>query len=399
MLFCHDASIVRSLPSPRSILAGAMFAITAIHSQALFAAKASDDQIKVEIITQKLAFPWGMAWLNPHELFVTEKGGSGWRINTRTGAKQAITGWPEEISSKGQGGLLDVVLDPNFAQTQRLFFSFSHRKNAVAVTTRVASAQLQGNRLRDWKVLFTATPYSNGGHHFGSRLAIKDKYLFITVGDRGQRNRAQDLSDHAGKVHRIHLDGSTPEDNPFIGQLSSGGQPALRSIFSYGHRNPQGLYIDQQGQVWLNEHGPRGGDELNLVQAGLNYGWPIITYGREYWGPSIGEGTHKAGLQQPEYVYTPSIAPSGLARYEHDLFPQWRGDFLIGALKLRHLNRLTPTKAAIRDKSATARFSEQRYLKQYNWRIRDIEVGADGAVYLLTDAAEGKLIRITPSEQ
>lgn len=394
-MFVSFCSLMTHSLARRSLLATTALLIALLgYSPTLLAEAKTDKPLKVQIIAQQLASPWGMTWLSSHELLITEKRGTGWRIDTRSGQKQVINSWPKEISSSGQGGLLDVVADPDFAVNGRLFFSFSHRQRSSDITTRVASARLQNNQLIEWKVLLTATPHSDSGHHFGSRLAIKNNHLFVTVGDRGERHRAQDLSDHAGKVHRINLDGSIPPDNPFIGQRASNNKPALSSIYSYGHRNPQGLYIDQQGVIWLNEHGPRGGDELNRVEAGRNYGWPIITYGREYWGPKIGEGTHKEGLQQPEYVYTPSIAPSGLVRYEHHLFPQWHGDFLIGALKLRHLNRLTPATAPT-DKHA-AKFAEYRYLEQYNWRIRDIETAADGAIYLLTDAAKGLLLKLTP---
>lgn len=353
------------------------------------------EKLSTQTIVDNLSYPWGMTWLNSSELLITEKEIGGWRVNVNSGSKHLIKGWPKAINTSSQGGLLDVVTDPNFEQNQTLYVSFSHRKSSGQTTTRVASARLQNDSLTDWKVLFTATPYSSKGQHFGSRLAFKGGYIYITVGDRGERDRAQDLSDNAGKIHRIKPDGSIPEDNPFVGKTANNGKPIPPSVYSYGHRNPQGVYVDKSGKVWIHEHGPRGGDELNLVQKGKNYGWPIITYGREYWGPSIGEGTHKKGMEQPYYAYVPSIAPSGLVRYEADLFTEWQGDFLIGALRKRHLNRLTTEKNSLTSPE-DSQFNEYRYLEEQELRIRDVEVGADGAIYLLTDEFDGKLIRVRP---
>ncbi|MGB0732518.1 MAG: PQQ-dependent sugar dehydrogenase [Pontibacterium sp.] len=355
----------------------------------------ADISIKTQTIAQGLKYPWGMTWLNDTHLVVTEKSVGGWVINTSNGTKEQITGWPTDIAVIGQGGLLDVVADTQFFENQTLYFSYSHQNTNQDTTTQVASAQLVNNRLVNWKVLFTALPYSDSGHHFGSRLALKNDHLFITVGDRGERHRAQDLADNAGKVHRIHTDGSVPADNPFLNMQTSSGQAIPATIFSYGHRNPQGMYIDAQGNVWVHEHGPRGGDELNLVLKGKNYGWPVITYGKEYWGPSIGEGTQKPGMEQPKYYYVPSIAPSGLVRYEANLFEAWQGDFLIGALKERHLNRLS-IEAQPKDEKITSAYQEQRLLGDLDARIRDVEVDIQGAVYILTDDSNGKLIRITP---
>lgn len=350
-------------------------------------------RLNAETLLEGFRHPWGMAWIDQNNLIVTEKAGKGWIANLASGKKQQIHGWPDSINTDGQGGLLDVVTDPLFAENKQLYFSFSHQESRNKFTTRIASAELQDNRLINWKVLFTALPYSNKVHHYGSRLAFREGQLYITVGDRGERHRAQDLSDNAGKVHRINPDGSIPEDNPFQNQKTSSGETIPASIYSYGHRNPQGMYVDKSGQLWIHEHGPRGGDELNLVLNGENYGWPTITYGREYWGPSIGEGTQKEGMLQPKYYYVPSIAPSGLIRYESDLFKDWNGDFLIGSLKKRHLNRLSlNTENSESDKP----FHEHRYLHHLDARIRDIEVDTQGAIYLLTDEFNGKLIRVTP---
>ncbi|MGB0206333.1 MAG: PQQ-dependent sugar dehydrogenase [Neptuniibacter sp.] len=350
-------------------------------------------QLTTETILAGFRHPWGMTWIDQNTLLITEKEGKGWIADVNSRKKQQIYGWPDSINSDGQGGLLDVVTDPMFTENKRLYFSFSHQESRNKFTTRVASAELKGNQLINWKVLFTALPYTNKVHHYGSRLAFKEGHLYITVGDRGERHRAQDLTDNAGKVHRINPDGSIPEDNPFLNKKTSSGATIPASIYSYGHRNPQGMYVDKNGQLWIHEHGPRGGDELNLVLKGQNYGWPIITYGREYWGPSIGEGTQKEGMLQPKYYYVPSIAPSGLIRYESDLFQQWKGDFLIGSLKKRHLNRLSLN---FGESGSDEPVQEHRYLHHLDTRIRDIDVDKQGALYLLTDEYNGKLIKVTP---
>lgn len=352
--------------------------------------------LNTKIITQGIAYPWGMTWISHNKLLITEKVVGGWIVDINSGEKKKLRGWPRDINTEGQGGLLDVISDPEFEKNRRLYFSFSHQNRSQKFTTRVVSAELvNGHQLTNWQVLFTALPYSKKVRHYGSRLAIQDGNLFISVGDRANRHRAQDLSDNAGKIHRINTDGTTPADNPFYGKTTQVGQPIPKTIYSYGHRNPQGMFIDKEGNIWIHEHGPRGGDELNLVVKGQNYGWPVITYGREYWGPSIGEGTHKEGMQQPKYYYVPSIAPSGMVRYESDLFSEWKGDFLIGSLKLRHLNRLSEVKDPSAPK-ATPTFKEHRYLKSMDARIRDIEVGKAGELYLLTDEVNGKLIQVTP---
>lgn len=359
-------------------------------------ATSANPALKAQTLTQGLSYPWGMTWISDNELIITEKEVGGWIVNINNGEKREVLGWPSNINTKGQGGLLDVVTDPQFEENKKLYFSFSHQNESNRTTTRVASAELaDGNHLTNWQVLFTALPYSKKVHHYGSRLAFKDNTLFITVGDRGERHRAQDLSDHAGKLHRIKTDGSAPKDNPFIGQSTQSGETIPETIYSYGHRNPQGLVIDNQGDIWLHEHGPRGGDELNFIAKGENYGWPIITYGKEYWGPSIGEGTHKKGMQQPEYYYVPSIAPSGMIRYDSNLFEGWRGSFLIGSLKLHHLNRLTQATSPSSSEKLK-NFSEHRYLEHLDARIRDIEVDREGAIYLLTDDSNGQLIKVTP---
>ncbi|MEN8711402.1 MAG: PQQ-dependent sugar dehydrogenase, partial [Arenicellales bacterium] len=242
------------------------------------------------------------------------------------------------------------------------------------------------NQIVDWQPLFSLQPKSSSGRHFGSRLVFdRVNYLYITLGDRGERFRAQELNDHAGSLIALHDDGSIPADNPFINQPG-----ILAEIYSYGHRNIQGAALNPQtGKLWIHEHGPQGGDELNIISAGENYGWPVITYGKEYGsGDDIGEGTHKTGMQQPAYYWVPSIAPSGMAFYNGDKFPAWRGNLFIGSLKFRLLVRL--------GLDGTKVVGEERLLKDKLGRIRDVEVGPDGYIYLLTDAENGKLVRLQP---
>lgn len=344
-----------------------------------FFASMSAFSFQVEPIATGLTHPWGMAFIANDTIIVTERIGKASLINLTTGEVEPLSGLPEDLVVMGQGGLLDVQTDPNFDQNGWLYFSYS-QGTKKAVTTRVARAKLEHHTLVQWQTLLTATPYSGKSQHFGSRLYFDaNGFLYITVGDRGERARAQKLDDHAGKLLRINANGTIPKDNPFA---SDNDPKTLGSIYSYGHRNPQGLFIDKTGSIWVQEHGPRGGDELNLVLKGKNYGWPIITYGKEYWGPSIGAGTEKQGMEQPKYYYTPSIAPSGLIQVTGEKYPSLTGRFLLGALKDRHINVLKPTAAS---------FEESRIIESLNERIRDIEQAPNGLIYFITDSPEGSV--------
>ena len=283
-------------------------------------AEASDEAISSEQATFRvvpvvtgLEHPWGMAFLPGGEILITERPGRVRMVRDGVLDPEPIEGVPEVYAS-GQGGLLDVALDPGFASNRVIYLSYA-APGDDGNSTRVARARLGEGRLEDLKVIFTAEPLVDARKHFGSRLAFDaEGHLFITVGERGQGDRAQDLGQDNGKVIRLYPDGSVPEDNPFVGV--AGARP---EIFSYGHRNPQGLAIHPQtGIPWLHEHGARGGDEVNVVRPGVNYGWPVITYGIDYSGAPIGEGTHKEGMAQPIHYWVPSIAPSGMAFYEGD---------------------------------------------------------------------------------
>ncbi len=338
-----------------------------------------------EVLTDGLEHPWSLAFLPDGRMLVTERPGR-LRLISATGElhPEPIGGLPP-IRQHGQGGLLDVVLHPDFKTNRLVYFSYAEADDQ-AVGTAVARGQLRGHRLEQVEVIFRLLPKSGTKKHFGSRLVFdNDGYLFITLGERGDRPRAQDLNDHAGSLIRLHDDGRVPTDNPFVKRSD-----ARPEIFSYGHRNMQGAALHPlTGKVWIHEHGPQGGDELNIPQAGVNYGWPVITYGVNYvTGTRIGEGTHKEGMAQPIHYWTPSIAPSGMSFYTGERFPQWKGNLFIGSLKFRLLVRLELEGERV--------VREERLLEDELGRIRDVRQGPDGLLYLLTDDSDGWLVRLLP---
>ena len=341
-------------------------------------------RINVVTVARGLEHPWGLAFLPDGRLLVTERAGR-MRLVARDGTLSApLSGLPP-VAAQGQGGLLDVALDRQFTANRTIYFSFAEPGDGGAGTS-VARARLEATGLDDVRVIFRQMPKVRGGLHFGSRIVqAPDGNLFVALGERYQRDRAQDLGTHLGKVVRIRPEGGAAPGNPFAGR--AGAQP---EIWSYGHRNAQGAALDPAtGLLWTLEHGAQGGDEINRPQAGRNYGWPVITYGRDYSGASIGEGTAKSGMEQPLYYWDPSIAPSGMAFYDADAIPGWKGSILVGALKYRLLVRLS------RDGEKVLR--EERLLDGLNERIRDVRVGPDGFVYLLTDNADGRVLRVEPA--
>lgn len=348
---------------------------------------------QVEKVASGLGVPWGMTFLNPRELLFTEREGRAGILDIASGKLRYLQG-VAQVMSAGQGGLLDVAVPAGYQDGDWIYFTYSKPLQGQAVTT-LARARLRGDSLQTWSDLLVSQSATDTDRHFGSRIAFDDRgHVFFTVGERGVRENAQDLANHAGSVLRLQLDGSVPADNPFVvadGVLANGAahRQALPEIWSYGHRNPQGICFDaQQQRLWVIEHGPRGGDEINLVQAGRNYGWPVISYGKEYWGPvAVGEGTHKAGMEQPVKVYVPSIAPGSLLLYTGDAFPRWRGNLLAGALAMRHLNRV------VVDESARA-VAEERLLSELGERIRALALSAEGWLYLSTDS--GMILRLRP---
>lgn len=344
-----------------------------------------DYKIKVDVLTNKLDTPWGMAFLPDGSMLITERGGTIRRFQNGELTKP-LKGVPK-VATKGQGGLLDVTIDPDFETNNYVYLSFSEPGKKGAGTA-VARGQLNGQTFENMTVIYRQNNKTRSGLHFGSRLVFaKDGTLFVTHGDRGKGKRAQDPFDHAGSLVRINKDGSIPLDNPF-----ADGEKALPEIWSIGHRNMQGATTHPKtGDLWTVEHGARGGDEINKPQAAKNYGWPVISYGRHYSGLKIGEGTTKQGLEQPRYFWDPSIAPSGLAFYQGEAFEKWNGDLFVGSLKFQMLTRLKMQGDKI--------INEERLLAGEYGRIRDVRSGPDGAIYLLTDDEEGMLLKLTPLNQ
>lgn len=336
------------------------------------------------IVVSGLDHPWSLAFLPDGRMLVTERSGQLRVIVDGQLQAAPVSGVPE-VFAKGQGGLLDVVLHPDYANNGWIYFSFA-AASLRGGHTAVARARLEGNRLVDVQTIFKANNVAGGGVHFGSRLAFGgDGKLYITVGERGDSDKAQELDSHNGTTVRLNDDGTVPGDNPFVNTAG-----AMPEIYSYGHRNPQGMARHPgTGAIWLHEHGPQGGDEINIVRAGVNYGWPVITYGRSYAGFSIGEGSEKPGMAQPILHWTPSIAPSGMAFYTGDKFPAWRGNLFVGSLKFRHLVRLELDGARV--------VAQERLLENAFGRVRNVRQGPDGFLYLLTDEDDGALVRLEPA--
>ena len=343
--------------------------------------------VRVRILTRGLVRPWSLAFLPDGRMLVTERQGRlRYVASDGTLDPTPISGLPEAVTERRQGGLHDVVPHPDFVHNRLVYLAYAGRGEG-GYGTELARGRLDGHRLTGVKVLFRALPKSFGGRHFGGRVVFDGKgHVFLTLGDRGNRPSAQDLGNHAGSVIRLTEDGGVPRDNPF--RSVAGARP---EIYTLGNRNIQGAAIHPRtGDIWTHEHGPQGGDEVNIIRAGVNYGWPVITYGRNYGiGTRIGEGTHKEGMAQPLYQWTPSIAPSGMAFYDGDKFPGWRGNLLVGALRFRLLARLEL------DGERVVR--EERMLEGTIGRIRDVRVGPDGYVYLLSDETNGVIVRLEPA--
>lgn len=374
----------------KAILCGLLCAVGAAGSVAAQPLQTKEHKLRVVTVVAGLERPWGLALLPDGRMLVTERPGR-LRVVERDGRldPQPVAGLPR-VDPIGQGGLMDVVLHPQFAANGWIYWSYVQRDDS-GHGTEVARGRLAGTpgayRMEQVQVLFRMQPKSTGGLHFGSRIVFgRDGFMYVTLGDRGAMERAQKLDDHAGKIVRLTDDGRPAPGNPFAGDAQ-----ARPEIFSLGHRNVQGAALHPvTGQLWATEHGPQGGDELNVVRAGVNYGWPVITYGVNYvTGTKIGEGTAKAGMAQPVKYWTPSPAISGLAFYEGERFPRWRGDALIGALR---------GQALIRVRLDGERFVEEEFMLAGALpRVRDVRVGTDGFVYLLTDTPNGAILRLEPA--
>ena len=341
-------------------------------------------KLKVETVTDSITIPFGMDFLPDGRLLVTDRAiGNMVVVNTETGEKELLQGVPKVVGH-GDGGLLDILVHPDYKNNGWIYFSYSEG-DTTSNTMVVDRAKLDGPKLVQRERLFTTLPYFKKPLHHGSRLVLKDGYLFIAMGEKTDlKDSAQTLNNHLGKVLRIYEDGQVPKDNPYVDTPN-----AKPEVWSYGHRNPNGLALNPAtGDLWEHEHGPMGGDEVNIIKPTLNYGWPVITYGLNYDGTPVGEGiTEKEGMEQSVYYYKPSIAPSGMQFYSSDVIPVWKGNLFIGALALQHLNRLVIENNKV--------IKEERLLKDKNWRVRSVKQGPDGYLYIGVDG--GKILRIMPN--
>lgn len=339
---------------------------------------------RVEVMTEALEHPWGMAFLPDGRLLVSERPGRLRVVVPGGGVSAPVAGVPA-VYAAGQGGLLDVALSPNFAGDRLVYLSYAEAGEGGAGTA-VARGRLNaaGSELEGTEVIFRQAPKVSSGQHFGSRLVFaRDGRLFVTMGDRGQGEPAQDLANHIGAIARLEADGKVPADNPFAGR--PGARP---EIYSYGHRNGQGAALHPEtGALWQHEHGPRGGDEINVIEAGRNYGWPLVSWGRHYSGWPIDRPDSRPELADAIYQWTPVIAASGMAFYTAELFPGWKGSLLVGGLVSKGVVRLTLDGARVT--------GEERL--SLGARVRDVRQGPDGAIWVLTDEDDGKLLRLTPA--
>jgi glucose/arabinose dehydrogenase len=359
---------------------------TAACQDAAHVAPSGDTKVAITTVAKGLEHPWSLAFLPDGRMLVTERPGRLRYVTPGGELSEPGSGVPA-VHAGGQGGLLDVILDPGFAGNSTIYLSYAEPGKGGTNGTAVARARLDGGALADLAVIFRQQPKFRSNHHFGSRLVFaRDGNLFVTTGERNsQRDKAQDLGTHIGKVLRITPAGAVPADNPFVGQ-----DGALPEVWSWGHRNIQGAALHPDtGELWTHEHGPRGGDEINIARAGRNYGWPVITYGREYSGPAIGEGTAKEGMEQPAHYWVPSIAPSGMAFHDGRGYPAWKGQLFVGALAATQVVRL--------EVQPDGKVLEEERIA-IGKRVRDLREGPDGAFYLVTDEDAGEILRVAPAD-
>ena len=383
---------LRRLKSPLKGLSALAFSLfIATHAYGIESLPPTEAQAQVERVIEGLRNPWALAFLPENEgVLITEKPGNlrWWRGSELS---PPLSGVPE-VYAKGQGGLLDVIVAPDFPKSRTVYLAYAELGDDGRAGTAVGMGKLpeDGQGMEDFKVIFRQEPKLSSGVHFGVRLVFdRDGYLFVALGENNQRSTSQDLDKHQGKLLRLTAQGDVPKDNPFVGKAD-----AKPEIWSYGHRNQQGAALNPwTGEVWIHEHGPRGGDEINIPVAGKNYGWPLATHGRNYSGLAIPEaqGSSVQGMEPPHYVWLQSPAISGMAFYDADTFPQWRHSLFIGALKDRELIRLKLDGDQI--------VSEERLLGELDERIRDVRVGPDGYVYVLTDGSNGALLRVSPKSK
>jgi glucose/arabinose dehydrogenase len=380
----------------RFLLVATAVALTSVHAQSQSSADTVgasweyDSQLvryRIEVVAAGVRVPFGMAFLPDARALVTDRPGTLWLLDTRTGAMTRLAGVPA-VSDSVDGGLLDIEVHPDYARNGWIYFSYSEKTDTGKATV-VERARLRDARLVDRQRLFTAYPAVAGDYHFGSRLALRDGYLFITLGEREISALAQELWTDLGKIVRLYDDGRVPNDNPFVGR--PGARP---EIWSYGHRNPHGIaFHPQTGELWESEHGPLGGDEINVIRRGLNYGWPTVTFGREYDGGPVGDGlTQAPGMEPPAFHYATSAALTGIAFYTGSAFPQWRNNLFVGAMTPRFLARLTVANGRVE--------REEKLLLERKWRVRVVQTGPDGFLYLgvqrASDGTGGVIARIRP---
>lgn len=347
--------------------------------------ESEEQTFRLDTIASGLDIPWGLAFLPNNDILITERDGDFYRYRAGESLHK-IEGVPK-VWSKGQGGLLDVEIHPDFKRNKTIYLSYSKPGGKGTATTAILKAKLKNDKLKKQKVIFEANPYLSTKYHYGSRMEFdKEGYLYFSVGDRGKRDdNPQFLNNHCGKIHRIHADGSIPKDNPFVNTPD-----AMPTIYSYGHRNPQGLSMDAEtGKIWVNEHGPRGGDELNKIKKGKNYGWPIISYGINYSGTKFTDITAKDNMEQPIKYWVPSIAPCGMTFVTGNRYPNWKGDILSGSLSFRFLSRLKMDGEKV--------LKEERLLNKIG-RLRDVKMGKDGYIYIAVQDP-GFVFRLMPIEK
>ncbi|CAH0540143.1 PQQ-dependent sugar dehydrogenase [Vibrio marisflavi] len=333
---------------------------------------ASADHYFVKKIASGFAVPWGITFVSPNKMLVTERNGDIRLLDIKTGKHKLAAEAPDDTFAGGQGGLMDIALSP--FDTGQVYITYSKTTKQGAATT-LAIASLDKDKLRNWQDLLITESHSDSGRHFGSRIAFSSQHIFMTVGDRGERSNGQNTQNHSGAILRLTPAGVAAKNNP------SSSRPELSDeIWSFGHRNPQGIFFDlPSNNLWAIEHGPRGGDEINLIKAGANYGWPIVSYGQEYWGPiNVGTSKEMEGVESPVKIYVPSIAPSSIVLYRGNKYPELKNKLLAGSLKLQHINVVSLN-------SANKANHENRLLENFGERIRDIEIAADESIYFSTD--------------
>ncbi|MGF1768391.1 PQQ-dependent sugar dehydrogenase [Enterovibrio makurazakiensis] len=392
-LFPHLRRIVTARAASFAFLlfAVGLLLLTPAHGETI---KSQKHSFTVDTITSGLNHPWSLVFLPDASMLISERNG-GLKHVSKDHVVTSVKGLPDKLNYSGQGGLLGLALSPDFKTSRKIYLAYAEKGNYRKSGTSVISATLDESTSTNTKTLSNITqifqqyPKVAGGRHYGGRLLATEQHLYIALGDRGNRDKAQQNDTHIGTLVRLNLDGSIPFNNPFLSDPTSKPE-----IFSFGHRNIQGMTLDNDGAtLWTHEHGPQGGDELNLMESGTNYGWPTITYGVNYvTGSSIGQGTAAEGMAQPVEYWVPSIAPSGLEMVRGNAFPNWQGDLLLGSLKFGLLVRVE-----IDDEQGKYVVAQEKLLDGKFGRIRDVAEGPDGLIYLLTDSSDGALLRLSPT--